>query len=300
MNRLQHLNRSKWLPTPGNVIFTLLVGAILLYIVYQEPVRGAANSPQASTNTISYQGQLTNATGSPLNGDYDLTFRLYNVANGGMALWTEQWIGANNVTVTDGLFHVMLGSITSIPQTIFTDNNTLWLGVKVGADSEMVPRIQLTSAPYPIQAQTVPNGSITTEKILDGAVTQLKAPQLVRSVFRQDGPTNNQTQTDQYLAKGWNCWGPTDGATTIYSKSVQFPIAFSDIPIIVLSLAGDYAQVSFPVSHGGLSMDMSYKPTIAPLNQVATGFSALFTTNTVYPAGHHICFTWLAIGTLPN
>jgi len=38
----------------------------------------------------------------------------------------------------------------------------------------MEPRVQLGSVPWAVQALTVPDGSITTEKIADGAVTQAK------------------------------------------------------------------------------------------------------------------------------
>ena len=102
-------------------------------------------------------------------------FRLYNGSEGGSPLWTELWSGSNAVQVRDGLFNVMLGSLTAIPQSIITTNNTLYLGIAVGTDTEMTPRVQLGSVPFAMQALTVPNESITTEKIADGAVTTLCA-----------------------------------------------------------------------------------------------------------------------------
>jgi hypothetical protein len=44
----------------------------------------------------------------------------------------------------------------------------------VGTDDEMAPRVQLGSVPFAVQALTVPDGSVTTGKIADGAVTQAK------------------------------------------------------------------------------------------------------------------------------
>jgi hypothetical protein len=69
------------------------------------------------------------------------------------------------------LFNVMLGSMTSISQTMITGNNNLWLGITVGTDDEMLPRVQLGSVPFAMQALTVPNGSVTTAKIATGAIT---------------------------------------------------------------------------------------------------------------------------------
>jgi hypothetical protein len=145
-----------------------------------------------------------------------------------------------------------------------------------------------------------PAGSITTTMLADGAVTQVKAPQLVESTHRQDYTDNNLAQTDQFLAKGWGCWGPTDGATAIYQKDVTFPFAYDDVPIIILSLAGNYPFTSPPDSHGGLGIDMNYKPVTAALQQSASGFRAELTTSPIYPSGHFACFTWMAIGTLSD
>ena len=57
------------LPTPGNVLFTLLIVAGLLWAQSAGalPVR---STPQAtrSTGTIAYQGRLADADGNPLTG----------------------------------------------------------------------------------------------------------------------------------------------------------------------------------------------------------------------------------------
>ncbi|MFZ1266186.1 MAG: hypothetical protein WAU95_06965, partial [Anaerolineae bacterium] len=106
----------------------------------------------------------------PLTGAYSIIFRLYNAVSGGAPLWEEQWPGQNGVQVSDGLFNVMLGSLTPIPQAVVTGNNTLWLGITVGTDDEMAPRVQLGSVPFAVQALTVPDGSVTTGKIADGAI----------------------------------------------------------------------------------------------------------------------------------
>jgi len=140
-----------WLPSRGNMIFTLLVvfgffltnkaGAVSL---------GAPLASGASTAVIPYQGRLTNASNVPISGPNTMTFKLYNVASGGSALWTE----TQTITATNGLFNTLLGSTTPITQSIITGNSSLWLGVKVGADAEMAPRAQIGSVPYALQASS--------------------------------------------------------------------------------------------------------------------------------------------------
>lgn len=161
--------------TPGNVLFTLLVVVGLLWAnsVGALSLR-APLAASTSTGAIAYQGRLADADGNPLTDTYNMIFRLYDVATGGVPLWEEQWTGSNGVQVSDGLFNVMLGSLTPIPQSVITGHDSLFLGITVGTDDEMAPRVQLGSVPFAVQALTVPDGSVTTEKIADEAVTAEK------------------------------------------------------------------------------------------------------------------------------
>ncbi len=95
-------------------------------------------APQAVlTPLLQYQGRQTDpGTGEPVaDGNYTMTFRLYDVASGGSALWTE----TKDVPVADGLFNTVLGDVTALDQGLF-NGQALWLGVKVGADGEATPR----------------------------------------------------------------------------------------------------------------------------------------------------------------
>jgi hypothetical protein len=109
---------------------------------------GAARlSAPSIPQLISYQGRLTDAAGNPLTGDYDMRLCLYDVPSGGSALWCED----QTVSVTHGVFSVLLGSSTSIPQALF-DGPGLYLGVKVGSDDEMTPRGRVVSVGYAYRA----------------------------------------------------------------------------------------------------------------------------------------------------
>ncbi len=169
-------NWRAWLPSRGNVLFTLLVVAGLLWAQSAGalPLGRVTGAPLQTSTTIAYQGRLADANGNPLTGTYNMIFRLYDVPTGGTPLWEEQWTGSNAVKVSDGLFNVMLGSLTAIPQSVIAGRDQLWLGITVGTDDEMQPRVQLGSVPWAVQALTVPDGSITTAKIADGAVTSSK------------------------------------------------------------------------------------------------------------------------------
>lgn len=117
-----------------------IVGTIILGLLSTSVAYGAIN-PQ-----ISFQGKLTNTDGTNVtNGAYSIVFSMYTVASGGSAIWTETQPA---VQVTDGIFQVNLGSVTALPGSVDFNSGSVFLGVKVGADPEMAPRILFTASPY--------------------------------------------------------------------------------------------------------------------------------------------------------
>jgi len=93
---------------------------------------------------VNVQGLLTNSADEPIaDGTCEVTFAIYDVENGGNALWTE----TRTVTTEGGLFTIILGETNPLAESVFT-NPELWLGITVSGDTEMTPRQRLTSVPY--------------------------------------------------------------------------------------------------------------------------------------------------------
>jgi hypothetical protein len=100
--------------------------------------------------TISYQGLLTDQTGRAVtDGNYSLTFKLYDALTSGNLLWSET---QSNVAVSRGIASTVLGSVQTINLSF---NTQYWLGVTIGSGSELTPRTSLTSAPYSFIAASV-------------------------------------------------------------------------------------------------------------------------------------------------
>ncbi|MCP4713987.1 MAG: right-handed parallel beta-helix repeat-containing protein [Deltaproteobacteria bacterium] len=78
-----------------------------------------------TSRLLGYQGYLTDKDGTPLNGSYAITFRVFDNATQGNVIWLERHQGGRAVTVRDGLFSVTLGQITLFPKTIFYSYYTL-------------------------------------------------------------------------------------------------------------------------------------------------------------------------------
>ncbi len=100
-------------------------------------------------NLVGFEGFLTDSNGNPLaDGTYSIVFSVYSVDTGGTAIWYET---QPSVQVTEGLYAVQLGSVTSLPANLFNGNR--WIGVKVGANPEMSPRTKVSSVPFALNAE---------------------------------------------------------------------------------------------------------------------------------------------------
>ncbi|MBN1877650.1 MAG: hypothetical protein JXA33_25735 [Anaerolineae bacterium] len=171
----------RWLTPNGGTLILLAVflvaqsvGAIPL------PVRTIAPAWPAAP-TINYQGRLADSAGTPINDTVAMQFSLYDDPSAGSVLWGPE--SHLTVPVSDGLFSVGLGSQTTcgIPTNVLSGD--VWLEITVDGET-LSPREQLRAVPYAMQARvalTVPDGSIGTAQIADGAVTQDKAPSLLVS-----------------------------------------------------------------------------------------------------------------------
>jgi hypothetical protein len=104
---------------------------------------------------INYQGYLTDTGGNALDTTVAMTFKLYNDSLAGNLLWTET---RPSVTVTDGLFNIRLGQVTTLGDAVF-NNTQVWLGITVGSNSEMTPRSRIVSVGYSYRVGTVDGAS---------------------------------------------------------------------------------------------------------------------------------------------
>ena len=124
----------KWLPSRGNVLFTLVVLGSLFYAqsvgaiplpASQDQVSQAPGAVGDSDSTISYQGYLTDSNEAPVNATLDMVFRLYSTKSGGTPLWSKSLY---DIQVSDGLFSALLGSSQALEQSLFGENSNLWAG----------------------------------------------------------------------------------------------------------------------------------------------------------------------------
>ena len=148
--------------------FSFLIGLVLLaglgWGVYSQFFAQPKESPSMALPTnppllISFQGQLTDDDGTPINATIPAIFRLYNVDEGGTALWEEQ---KNVSTDQDGIFNTFLGDTTTLDPAIFRDNMNLWLAIEIDSDGEMEPRQQIATVGYAFNSRYLQGYEATT------------------------------------------------------------------------------------------------------------------------------------------
>jgi hypothetical protein len=121
--------------------------------------------------TFTYQGQLSQS-GQAAQGQYDMTFELYDADSAGNQVGVT--LNETGIEVTDGVFEVLLdfgdAPFTSSPR---------WLEIAVREAGGVVyttlsPRQRVGASPFAIETLFVAPGAVDTAALQNGAVTEDK------------------------------------------------------------------------------------------------------------------------------
>ena len=172
----------------------LFILSLILCFVY---TTAYAQIPQQ----INYQGVLTDGSGAIVpDGNYNLTFTIYDAATAGNNLWTDTF---NNVPTENGVFNVTLGSGAALNINF---DDPYWIGIAVGGGSELTPRIALTSSPYSIRTKSIEITDVAGQSAVSAinAATsgKINAARLENTVTTQGNTFNGNSQLLQLNASG--------------------------------------------------------------------------------------------------
>jgi hypothetical protein len=106
-------------------------------------IEGEMDIAAFPARTMNYQGYLTDGSGNPLDGDYDMVFSLWDADTGGNREWGDETHAS--VSVSNGLFSVVLGETVPLdPHTDFDEQ----LYLEITVDGTALPRQMLRAVPY--------------------------------------------------------------------------------------------------------------------------------------------------------
>jgi len=158
----------------SSLAFALLLGAASLH----------AQVPQL----LNYQGRVI-SNGTNFTGNGQFKFALVNAAgavtywsNDGTSVAGSQPAAAVTLAVASGLYSVLLGDtslagMTAIPATVFNNGDVrlrVWFNDGVTGSQLLTPDQRIAAVGYAMMGANVPDGSITTAKLADGAITAAK------------------------------------------------------------------------------------------------------------------------------
>jgi len=133
-----------------------------LVVVFLAAGTSMLQAQSSVPNLLSFQGRLSNAGGPAADGPHDFTFQIYDSLAGGTSRWSE---GPVALTTSGGLFTHQLGSVVSLPQTLFQDYDQLYLEIE--ADGEIQsPRIRLITTPYTRVANSLEVRNTTNDTVV--------------------------------------------------------------------------------------------------------------------------------------
>lgn len=168
----------------------LAIGLVIASVSAFVGIRGAM--AQGTPTFLNYQGKLTSPGGVPVaDGFHDVTFRIFDLPNGGTLLWEE----LRKVETVNGVFSVPLGEKAALKPDVFKQR--LFLEIEIGGN-KLLPRQELGSVAFSVRALTMPDGSITTAMIGEAVVTSAK---IASGAVRADKIAANAVQTGKIVDK---------------------------------------------------------------------------------------------------
>jgi len=123
---------------------------VLRIVVATLVVALVAGTASAAPGQISAQGVLRNPEGGLMEGELNLTFRIYSSQEAEQPLWQE----SQTVTVKSGLFSTLLPgdpAVSPFPLDLLADGGPRWLAIAAEGEEEL-PRTAIVSVAYALQA----------------------------------------------------------------------------------------------------------------------------------------------------
>lgn len=244
---------------------------------------------------LNYQGRLLDAVGNPRNGAFTMQFAIYGSEVGGSALpASTPWGETQTVTVTDGTFNVLLGSVTPLPNDIFNgppaDASGSLRYLQVTVDSEVLaPRRRVVSAAYGIESRGLIMVDANGQTVGEVLALEYDSVQVVATV---NGHLFNMFVSEAGITHGGFYFRlvqfeSNDCSGQPYLRREPGSLDYlAEIPDVALGPPGITAYVPDSSTEVTLTMNSSVEPDGEPnggCNVYPSGFTAVFLPATAVP-----------------
>lgn len=122
-----------------------IIALCTVFLLYAQTSGVSVDNIRLAPRLLNYQAYLTDTLGVPIDDSLDMTIKIFDAVSGGNELWSET---QTNVPIESGVFSVMLGEVTPIPDSVFSDFTDTWIELTLEGPQILTPRTRITSVGY--------------------------------------------------------------------------------------------------------------------------------------------------------
>jgi hypothetical protein len=157
------------------IIRLILFLLFVLSSIFLGTMKGQESKISRLPSQILFNGYLTDKAGTPYNNSYyKFTIFIYDSPDSKLPIYSETH---DNVLINNGTFSLTIGKGDDKKLNDLKFDKKYYIGIKLNDEAEMQQRLEFGSTAYSLAAKyanTVADGSITTEKIADNSITDDK------------------------------------------------------------------------------------------------------------------------------
>lgn len=127
---------------------SFIIALLILGSAFSQPMLRQAGAVLVAPRLLNYQGFMTDTLGNRFTGEATVKVSICDAIVAGRTLWTEV---ITNVPIDRGIFNVVLGNLTPIPESVFYYLGDRWLEVSVNSFT-FAPRTHITASPTSVEA----------------------------------------------------------------------------------------------------------------------------------------------------
>lgn len=161
----------------------------------------------ATPTTVAQQGRLLDANGTPLQGQHDIQFRLWDLSESAQ-IWTE----THTLLLSDGYYSTVLGNSSAIDSTVLDDDD-IELGFEIDSTGELATRQRLNSVPFAVVAHSVAGGPVVASEVSVGGVVAIASDGTVRDTLQTLTCADDQVAAWDATGSAWTCTTTADADT---------------------------------------------------------------------------------------